>query len=701
MARMRATRSRPPCAGMWLRSIRRSSAACAVLTAAVLAAAIGGCGTRPAPGAGGAPHGPARAVLTATFRLPGILGVATGGGAAWVTTGNAVLRIDPRTDRAGQVLSDPGASLTSIAFGAGSLWVKDAAGILRVDPVTGSVTARIGVHAAVLSFGEGALWALGYIGSGPLVRIDPASYAVRTFPLPPGKIWDLAAGEGAVWISVAVPPSVGLLRVDPATGRVAARISGNHLSRQVAVGDGAVWASDGAAVAQINPRTDRVTTTTPLLSPLPASGPSPILNGSGLLAAAPGVVWVTAAGHARQVSVLRIDPRTARLAGAGLRVGRQPQAVAASGTTLWVVTAQAMARVDLVTCAQGRCARPAPGASLPAAPASVWLDSLQMVSAQDGWALAWTKNPAALVPAALMPVRTVDGGHTWTPVTPTPAKPLLAPAGSYVVLHAVSPSRAWLAVTRTRSGARPAVTEVFGTADGGRSWTQSAPIHAPGVAYWLDFSDPTHGWLLQDLGAAMGNDPVRLYGTSDGGRHWPLIAASMRLTQAEASPSGLPTACDKTPQALPLPANTCIPAGCFIFPPQFFGRTGFLTITRGQSAPYLLVTYDTGTTWHAVAVPQTAGPFGPAQFFSARQGLLIPGLHTPGRVLCLTSDGGQTWTPIRQGMRFQTDMTVNFVTPDAGFAWNPNTPGAPPIHATTDGGRTWAWYLPQLARGQR
>ncbi len=464
MARMRATRSRPLCAGMWLRSIRRSSAACAVLTAAVLAAAIGGCGTRPAPGAGGAPHGPARAVLTATFPLPGILGVATGGGAAWVTTGNAVLRIDPRTDRAGQVLSDPGASLTSIAFGAGSLWVKDAAGILRVDPVTGSVTARIGVHAAVLSFGEGALWALGYIGSGPLVRIDPASYAVRTFPLPPGKIWDLAAGEGAVWISVAVPPSVGLLRVDPATGRVAARISGNHLSRQVAVGDGAVWASDGAAVAQINPRTDRVTTTTPLLSPLPASGPSPILNGSGLLAAAPGVVWVTAAGHARHVSVLRIDPRTARLAGAGLRVGRQPQAVAASGTTLWVVTAQAMARVDLVTCAQGRCARPAPG---------------------------------------------------------------------------------------------------------------------------------------------------------------------------------------------------------------------------------------------AVAVPQTAGPFGPAQFFSARQGLLIPGLHTPGRVLCLTSDGGQTWTPIRQGMRFQTDITVNFVTPDAGFAWNPNTPGAPPIHATTDGGRTWAWYLPQLARGQR
>ena len=101
------------------------------------------------------------------------------------TTGNAVLRVDPRTDRASQVLSDPGASLTGIAFGAGSLWVEDAAGILRVDPVTGRITARIGVHAALLSFGEGALWALGYIGGGPLVRIDPATNA-RADLSPPG-----------------------------------------------------------------------------------------------------------------------------------------------------------------------------------------------------------------------------------------------------------------------------------------------------------------------------------------------------------------------------------------------------------------------------------------------------------------------------------------------------------------------------------
>jgi photosystem II stability/assembly factor-like uncharacterized protein len=735
MTRMRATRPRRPFAGMWLRCIRRSGAACAVLTAVVLAAGIGGCGTRPAPGARGAHRGPARAVLTATFRLPGIVGVATGGGAAWVTTGNAVLRIDPRTDRATPVLSDPGASLTSVAFGAGSLWAEDAAGVLRVDPVTGRVTARIGVHAAVLSFGEGALWALGYVGAGPLVRIDPATNAVRAFPLPPGKSWDLAAGEGAVWVSATCPASACLLRVDPATGRVAARISGPHLFGQVAAGGGAVWAADGAAVARIDPRTGRVTATAPLLSPLPAAGPSPVLNGSGLLAVAPGAVWVTRAGNARHASVLRIDPRTGRFTGAGLRVGREPQAVAASGTT-FVGGDRRGPGQDRPDQLRPRPVRPAGATGLAArGPAPVWLDSLQMVSAHDGWALAWTSNPADPVPAALMPVRTLDGGHTWTAVTPTLAKPLLAPAGSYVVLLAVSPSRAWLAVTRTRSGVRPAVTEVFGTADAGRTWSRPAPIRAPGAARWLDFTDPANGWLLQDLGAAMGNNPVQLYRTSDAGRRWLLIAASPRWNQAGPSPSGLPAACDKTgigfatpadgwltgacfsladgvlatrdggahwvPQALPLPANTCLPDGCLISPPQFFGRTGFLMIARGEQAPYLLVTQDTGTTWHVASVPRAAGPYRSAQFFSARQGLLIPGLHTPGRVFYLTSDGGQTWTPVRQGTRFQTDMTVTFVSPDTGFAWNPDTSGAPPIYATTNGGRTWTWYLPQLAPGQR
>jgi photosystem II stability/assembly factor-like uncharacterized protein len=681
-------------------------------------------------------------VLTATFHLPGILGLAAGDGAAWVTTGNAVLRIDARTDHARQILSGPGASLTGVAFGAGSLWVEGAAGLLRVDPVTGKVLARIGVHAWRLCFGDGALWALGTTTRGQvLVRVDPRTNAVRDYPLPAGKTWGLAVGEGGVWVSVvALPPPPGLLRVDPATGRVVAPIRGNHLFGQVAAGDGAVWASDGWVVSRADPRTGRVTATTSLVPP--GSGASPVLTGSGLLAAAPGVVWVTRAAGAGPARVWRLGPRTGRLLGPGLPVGRQAQAVAASGATLWVVTAQGLARVDLVTCGHGRCPRAAPPGSLPQAPAPVWLYSLQMVSAAGGWALAWTRNPASPLPAALIPLHTTDGGRTWTVVAPAQARPLLVPQRSSAVLEAESASRAWLAVTLAApaagsGGTRPGLTEVFGTSNGGRTWTGSAPFRSPGTPRWLAFSDRTHGWLLQDLGAAMENDPVRVYRTSDGGRHWVLAAASPLLGRPGTGRGALASACDKTgigfatpadgwlagdcfpladallvshdggviwaAQPLPLPSDACSPDVCMVVPPQFFGSTGFLTIGHGGGAPYLLVSHDAGVTWRRVALPQAAGPAGSVRFFGPRQGLLIPAVSqgVPAEVFYQTSDGGQTWAPAHQGLRFQPGMVVDFASPAAGFAWNPETSGAPPIYATTNGGRTWTWYLPRLVRSPR
>jgi hypothetical protein len=733
---MRGAGSRPPCARPWLRAIWRSGAAGAVV-AAVLALVIAECGTRVAPGARSGPHGPVRAALTTTFPLPGILGVASGGGATWVTTGNAVLRIDARTDRASQVLSDPGASLTGIALGAGSVWVEDDAGILRVDPVTGKITARIGVHAAVVCFGEGALWALGYLGGGTLVRIDPATDDVRTFPLPAGKIEDLAAGEGAVWVSAVVPPWAGLLRVDPASGRVVARISGTHLFGQVAVGDGAVWASDGAAVARIDPRTDAVTATAPLLSPLPASGPSPVLYGSGRLAVAPAVVWVTAAGNARQARVLRIDPRTGRLTGAGLGVGGQPQAVAASGTTLWVVTARGLARIDLVGCGAGRCARPAPPGWLPAAPAPVWLDSLQMTSATSGWALAWSANPAVAADNAhILLARTADGARTWRDVTPAAARPMLATLNSYEALDPVDGDRAYLAVSRAASDDDLAsATAVFATADGGRTWTESAVFRTSAPAARVSFADASHGWLL--LGpvfSAPGQPVTWLYRTSDGGLRWSPAATAappgdygsnsfcqpLNLTMLTAATGWVVIGCRGQPeflvshdgggswaaQPLPLPAGTTLgsPGGpAFLTGPQFAGGTGFLTVAPPPpGTASLLGTRDRGRTWQVLALPPGAGQYPQVTFFTPADGVLVTaGLQQAlGAVFYLTADGGHSWTPVPQGTHFtQYGEAIDFASQQAGFAWNPNTSGAPPIYATTNSGRTWTWYLPQLAGG--
>jgi hypothetical protein len=39
---------------------------------------------------------------------------------------------------------------------------------------------------------------------------------------------------------------------------------------------------------------------------------------------------------------------------------------------------------------------------------------------------------------------------------------------------------------------------------------------------------------------------------------------------------------------------------------------------------------------------------------------------------------------------------VDYVSPEAGFAWNPNTAGPALIGATINGGRTWTSYLPSV-----
>jgi len=718
------------------------------MTAAVaLAPAAAGCGTMP-PGQ----PGPLRAVRTANVTSPGeFLHVAAGPEAAWVTTGNALLRVDRRTDRVAAVLTDPGAALMTVTYGGGSLWAGDGnAGLLKINPVTGRVEARLRAAGFRESFGYGALWSVGYARTGPaLWRADPATGVARARPLPCVKQFGLAVGAGGVWVNGVCsahgampgrPPYFSLVRADPATGQVTARYQVTPLPLDIVAGNGAVWASGNGMVTRIDPRTGR--TTASIAMPARSKGQAFPGGGVGLLALAPGSLWVSVAA-AGGYRVQRISTRTARLAGPGIAVPGTPLDLAASGSTVWVVTTSGLTRIDLIHCAGGRCPPPAPPIPPGHQAPPVWLASLQMVSATDGWALAYTQNPNSPNPAAQALLRTGDGGRTWSPAAP-PAGRWQPPGGGYPVLLARSASQAWLALTRLAAnrsyGTTPSRTVVFATADGGRTWTASAPIRSPGQARWMSFADPRHGWLLMDLGGAMGQDPVRIYRTTDGGARWTLAAASPPVPAGQqapgppaTSPSGISTACDKTglafasprdgwltagcndlagallvshdggaawqPQALPIPSGACMPADCAVSPPQFSGRTGLLAIAPGNRPPYLLRSGDGGATWHLLAVPQPARWFQAADLIDASHAVLVPGgppsrVRGPVRELWFTADGGQTWTAVRQGTALAPGATISFPDPAAGFTWNPNVAGVPPLYATTDGGRSWTWSVP-------
>jgi len=377
-----------------------------------------------------------------------------------------------------------------------------------------------------------------------------------------------------------------------------------------------------------------------------------------------------------------------------------------------------------------------PAASGSQAAAAIWLDSLQMTSASTGWALRWTQSPAVADDGYLAPARTTDGARTWTSVTPPAARALLATPGAAVVLHALDGQSAWLAVTAATTDSSPVhLTEVFTTVNGGRTWTEPAPLKVSGYADFLSVAGPERGWLLIAYGGSMGQEPVQLYRTSDAGLRWSLVAGT---PQAGTGSNGLPVSCDKAglafatasvgylsgacnflsdallvsrdggvtwaSQVLPVAASSCSTYGCEVSGPQFAGRTGFLVIDRASGAPYFLVSQDLGVTWRSEPLPSGAGEDPRIQFFSPLSGMLVSAgpQGVIGHVFYTTANGGRTWTAVPQGRSFtQLGTNFDFVSARTGFAWalgaDAKGSSPPAMYLTTDSGRTWAAFTPRLA----
>lgn len=398
---------------------------------------------------------------------------------------------------------------------------------------------------------------------------------------------------------------------------------------------------------------------------------------------------------------------------------------------------------------------PPPSASASAVRASapgtggeaLWMTSLQMSTPSTGWALYVAGNPSnAPLGTPTLLARTTDGARTWTDVTPAVAVGMLSTANATQVLDAVGPETAYLTVTVSSNESQPGTTRVFCTSDGGLSWTESAPLTAEGAPRELSFTDPLHGWLLWDEGAAMGHDPVRVYRTTDGGSRWSLTAQSPAMNSN--SSAGIPVGCDKTgitfasagagwmssdcavglsgellvsrdggvtwaAARLPVPASVCAGTDCVLSGPEFTDGTGFLTVAAYNGATTLLVTRDLGQTWQSVPLPSGYAygryPYPRITFFDPEHGVLVSAgsQGTIGAVFYTTSDGGQTWAAVPQGIHFtRNGAAIDFVSQRAGFAWvlGGDAQGAspPPVYETTDSGRTWTAFTPRvLSRGHQ
>jgi streptogramin lyase len=178
--------------------------------------------------------------------------------------------------------------------------------------------------------------------------------------------YNVAAGFGSVWVTVFRE----LVRLDPATGAVVARIRVGGRPWGVAVGEGAVWVAgwtDGS-VSRVDPATNTVTWRVTLNTPLGEASPVGVAAGGGS-------VW---AADNSSDEVWRLDPATGAVLGAA-HVGDAHEFVGFGEGGVWVSSEDGT--VGALDPASGTVTRSiAAGADadfLGFSPASVWVTNFR------------------------------------------------------------------------------------------------------------------------------------------------------------------------------------------------------------------------------------------------------------------------------------------------------------------------------------
>lgn len=174
-------------------------------------------------------------------------GIAYGAGSIWLPSDpkGIVTRIDPATNGVAATIPVAPGSFT-VVFGYGRVWVSstEKSVVSVIHPATNKVVAEIAVDTAprFMAVGEGYVWTLNQ-GKGSVTKIDPVTMKVEaTIEVGvPGGGGDIAAGEGAVWVTAREIP---VSRIDAGTNQVTHQFVGPG-GDAIRVLHGSVWLSNG------------------------------------------------------------------------------------------------------------------------------------------------------------------------------------------------------------------------------------------------------------------------------------------------------------------------------------------------------------------------------------------------------------------------------------------------------------------------
>jgi virginiamycin B lyase len=194
------------------------------------------------------------------------LGVAVGGGSAWISThrDSILYRVDSKTNRIASRIDIGQNACGQVGFGFDRVWVAHcdtATSVVVIDALTEQIVGKVPAWPLTFAFGFGSAWMTGQLGdNGEILRVDPKTLEVQariavghgaTPFLTPNGVWSLNTEDGTV------------SRIDPTTNQVTKTTRyGEPGDAAAAFAGGSIWIQNASrhALYRFNPATGRTAT---------------------------------------------------------------------------------------------------------------------------------------------------------------------------------------------------------------------------------------------------------------------------------------------------------------------------------------------------------------------------------------------------------------------------------------------------------